>query len=107
MSDGYMGGHGPGAVPGEHAYAPADVDLDRVWTGVAAQVSLTTQSAHAVLAVPVSGLLALAEGGYGLEVVEPSGAHRLVAVTTGIYAGSQVQIAAAGIGVGTRVVVAQ
>jgi hypothetical protein len=38
MSDGYMGGHGPGAVPGERACAPADVDLDRVWTGVAAQV---------------------------------------------------------------------
>ena len=36
MSDGYGAGHGPGAVPGERACA--DVDLDRVWTGVAAQV---------------------------------------------------------------------
>jgi hypothetical protein len=38
MSDGDRGGYRPGAVPGERAYAPADVDLDRVWTGVAAQV---------------------------------------------------------------------
>jgi hypothetical protein len=55
----------------------------------------------------VSALLALQGGGYGLELVEPSGAHRLVAVRTGIFAGSQVQVFGAGITAGTRVVVAQ
>jgi len=74
---------------------------------VPVQVSLTTESATGVLAVPVSALLALQGGGYGLEVVEPSGAHRLVAVRTGIFAGSRVQVSGAGITAGTRVVVAQ
>jgi peptidoglycan hydrolase-like protein with peptidoglycan-binding domain len=76
-------------------------------SGVAVQVSLTTQSATNVLAVPISALLALAGGGYGVEVVEPSGAHRLVAVTTGIFTGSQVQITGAGVDAGSKVVVAQ
>jgi peptidoglycan hydrolase-like protein with peptidoglycan-binding domain len=75
--------------------------------GVPVQVSLTTQSAAGVLAVPVSALLALQGGGYALEVVGQSGAHRLVAVRTGIFAGSQVQVTGTGITVGTRVVVAQ
>ena len=74
---------------------------------VPVQVSLTTQSANGVLAVPVSALLALQGGGYGLEVAGPSGAHHLVAVRTGIFAGSMVQVSGAGIAAGTRVVVAQ
>jgi HlyD family secretion protein len=76
-------------------------------SGVAVQVSLTTQSATNVLAVPISALLALASGGYGVEVVEPSGRHHLVGVTTGIFTGSEVQVTGAGIDVGTEVVVAQ
>jgi hypothetical protein len=75
--------------------------------GEAVQVSLTTQYARQVLAVPVSALLALAGGGYGVEVVEPSGAHRLVAVTTGIFAGSNVQVTSPDLDVGAKVVVAQ
>ena len=76
-------------------------------SGVPVQVSLTTHAARGVLAVPVSALLALAGGGYGLEVVEPSGAHRLVAVHTGAFAGSQVQVSGPQIAAGTTVVVAQ
>ena len=76
-------------------------------SGVAVQVSLTTQSATGVLAVPISALLALAGGGYGVEILGPSGAHHLVGVTTGIFTGSQVQIAGAGIDAGAKVVVAQ
>jgi len=76
-------------------------------SGVPVQVSLTTQSAAGVLAVPVSALLALHGGGYALEVVQPSGVHRLVAVRTGIFAGSMVQVSGSGIAAGTRVVVAQ
>jgi len=74
---------------------------------VQVQVSLAVQSARGVLAVPVSALLALAGGGYGLEVVTPSGAHRVVGVTAGLFASGQVQVSGPGITAGTRVVVAQ
>jgi peptidoglycan hydrolase-like protein with peptidoglycan-binding domain len=74
---------------------------------VQVQVSLAVQSARGVLAVPVSALLALAGGGYGLEVVTPSGAHRLVGVAAGLFASGQVQVSGPGITAGTRVVAAQ
>ena len=74
---------------------------------VQVQVSLAVQSARGVLAVPVSALLALAGGGYGLEVVTPSGVHRLVGVTAGLFASGEAQVAGPGITAGTRVVVAQ
>lgn len=76
-------------------------------TNVQVEVSLAVQSARGVLAVPVSALLALAGGGYGLEVVTPSGAHRLAGVTAGLFASGQVQVSGPGITAGTRVVVAQ
>jgi peptidoglycan hydrolase-like protein with peptidoglycan-binding domain len=75
--------------------------------GVPVQVALAVQSARDVLAVPVSALLALSGGGYGLEVVGPSGVHRLVAVSAGLFASGQVQVSGAGITAGTKVVVAQ
>lgn len=75
--------------------------------GEAVQVSLVVQSVRHVLAVPVAALLALEGGGYGLEVVEPSGQHQLIGVRTGVFAGGQVQVIAAGLRPGTRVVVAQ
>jgi len=76
-------------------------------SGIAVEVSLTTQSAANVLAVPIAALLALAGGGYGLEVVGPSGARHLIGVTTGIFTGSDVQITGDAVRAGTRVVVAQ
>jgi hypothetical protein len=42
-----------------------------------------------------------------VEVVLPSGAHRLVGVHTGIYASGLVQISASGLTAGTKVVVSQ
>jgi peptidoglycan hydrolase-like protein with peptidoglycan-binding domain len=76
-------------------------------TSVPVQVSLTTSSVRHSLAAPVAALLALAGGGYGVEVVEPSGAHRLLGVRTGVFAGNLVQLSGLGIRRGTRVVVAQ
>ena len=75
--------------------------------GVAVQVSLPTQSVSGVLAVPVTALLALSGGGYGVEIVTASGADRLVGVQTGIFAGGQVAIRGPGIAPGIKVVVAQ
>jgi len=73
----------------------------------AVEVALTTQSVRQVLAAPVAALLALADGGYGVEVVSRSGAHHLVGVATGVFAGSRVQISGRGIRPGTELVVAQ
>jgi peptidoglycan hydrolase-like protein with peptidoglycan-binding domain len=87
--------------------APAHPRRTGTASGVPVQVSLTTHVASGVLAVPVSALLALSGGGYGLEVVEPSGAHRLVGVRTGVFAGSLVQVSGPRITAGTTVVVAQ
>jgi hypothetical protein len=75
--------------------------------GVPVQVSLATQSVSGVLAVPVTALLALAGGGYGVEIVTGAGTDRLVGVQTGIYAGGQVAITGPGIAAGVKVVVAQ
>jgi peptidoglycan hydrolase-like protein with peptidoglycan-binding domain len=71
------------------------------------QVSLSIQSVQDVLAVPVTALLALNTGRYGVEVITGSGAHRIVGVTTGIFAGGRVQVSGRGISAGERVVVSQ
>jgi peptidoglycan hydrolase-like protein with peptidoglycan-binding domain len=103
---------GPSAGSGQAAttvltVTPAHPRRTGTAPGVPVQVSLTTHVASGVLAVPVSALLALSGGGYGLEVVEPSGAHRLVGVRTGVFAGSLVQVSGPQIVPGTIVVVAQ
>jgi hypothetical protein len=52
-------------------------------------------------------LLALAGGGYAVEVVDAGGLHHLVPVTLGIFddASGHVQVSGAGLGAGQRVVV--
>jgi peptidoglycan hydrolase-like protein with peptidoglycan-binding domain len=51
----------------------------------------TTGARQGVLAVPVGALLALAEGGYAVEVVEGT-TRRLVAVQTGLFADGKVEV---------------
>jgi peptidoglycan hydrolase-like protein with peptidoglycan-binding domain len=65
-------------------------------------VTLVSQQAQNVLTVPVAALVALAEGGYGVQVVEGSTA-RYVAVKTGMFAGGRVEISGTGIAAGTVV----
>jgi peptidoglycan hydrolase-like protein with peptidoglycan-binding domain len=67
-------------------------------------VAFTTATRQGVLAVPVGALLALAEGGYAVEVVDSAGAHRLVAVKTGLFADGKVEVESADLAPGTRVV---
>ncbi|MEO3871988.1 peptidoglycan-binding protein [Nonomuraea sp. B12E4] len=55
-----------------------------------------------VLAVPVEALLALREGGFGVEVVEGS-ASRIVPVETGAFAGGLVEIKGDGLAEDTKV----
>jgi hypothetical protein len=97
---------GSGAATTVLTVRPARPRRTGTASGVPVQVALTTHAARGVLAVPVSALLALSGGGYGVEVVESSGAHRLVGVHTGAFAGSQVQVSGPQIAAGTTVVVA-
>jgi hypothetical protein len=57
--------------------------------------------------VPVDALLALAGGGYAIEVVGPGGVHHLVAVSTGLFddADGLVQVTGNGLAAGQRIVV--
>jgi hypothetical protein len=68
-------------------------------------VSLQKARAENALTVPVTALLALAEGGYAVEVVGAGGSTRLVRVEPGIYADGIVAINGKGIKKGMKVVV--
>lgn len=59
-----------------------------------------------VLLVPVNALLALSEGGYGLEVVADDGTTSIVPVDTGLFAAGKVEVRSPGIAEGTVVGVA-
>jgi peptidoglycan hydrolase-like protein with peptidoglycan-binding domain len=65
---------------------------------------ITTQTRKGVLAVPVNALLALAEGGYAVELDE-GGTRRLVGVTLGLFADGLVEVRGGGLAAGDRVVV--
>ena len=83
------------------------ITLDRTPPGATldqapVNVNITTERADDVLAVPVNALLALAGGGFGVEVVTGNTTH-LVGVTTGLYSNTLVQVSGAGITAGTRV----
>ena len=69
-------------------------------------VSITTSSVPSALVVPVDALLALAGGGYAVEVVEGS-VHRLEAVALGLFDDAEglVQVSGQGVAAGQRVVV--
>jgi multidrug efflux pump subunit AcrA (membrane-fusion protein) len=71
-------------------------------------VNITNNSAQQVLAVPTTALLAIAGGGYAVEVVETDGAHRLDVVTTGIFddQSGMVQVSGLGLSAGQQVVAA-
>jgi peptidoglycan hydrolase-like protein with peptidoglycan-binding domain len=81
------------------------VPLDDAWTGTSVSVEVTTEVASGVLAVPVSALLALVEGGYALEVVQPDGSTELIGVETGMFADGLVEVTATGLMDGMSVVV--
>jgi hypothetical protein len=65
---------------------------------------ITTEVRKDVLAVPVNALLALAEGGYAVEV-ERDGRRGLVGVTLGLFADGMVEVEGGGLRAGDRVVV--
>jgi peptidoglycan hydrolase-like protein with peptidoglycan-binding domain len=71
------------------------------------QVSIVTASVKDALSVPINALLALAGGGYAVEVVEADGRRHLVGVTVGLFddnAGT-VQVTGTGLQAGQKVVI--
>ena len=77
------------AAAGRYDQAPVDVNI-------------IDASASNVLAVPISALVALAGGGYAVEVVDGS-RRTLVAVRTGLFADTLVQVSGDGLSEGMRV----
>jgi len=68
----------------------------------AVTVAFTAGQRPNVLAVPVAALLALAEGGYGVQVVDGS-TTRIVAVQTGLFADGKAEITGNGLQAGMKV----
>ena len=114
------GGVGAGSASGAAGQSPCSsagsnssptvtvtVTLDSTPAGAAydqapVNVNITTQTVGHVLAVPVNALLALAGGGYGVDVVTGKTSH-LTGVTTGLYSDTLVQVSGSGLTAGTLV----
>ena len=102
-SSGSSGNAGTNSTP----TVTVTISLDSAPPGTAldqapVNVNITSQSADNVLAVPVNALVALAGGGYGVDVAAGGTAH-LVGVTTGLYSNTMVQVSGPGIAAGERV----
>jgi hypothetical protein len=95
-----QGGSGATTVPATVTFS--DPIVARGLDQAAVLVHVTTQTARGVLAVPVEALLALDGGGEGVEVIA-GGVHRIVAVQTGLFSGTQVEITGPGITAGAQV----
>jgi peptidoglycan hydrolase-like protein with peptidoglycan-binding domain len=101
------GQNGPTGNPSAPANANATVELANpaaagAYDQAPVTVNVTDQSVHGVLAVPINALVALAEGGYGVWLLD-HGARRLVGVHTGLFANTLVQVTGNGIAAGMTV----
>jgi peptidoglycan hydrolase-like protein with peptidoglycan-binding domain len=76
------------------------------FVGAPVDVTAAVDKRTDVLFVPVNALLALAEGGYGLEVVADDGSTSIVPVETGLFGEGKVEVSGAGFTEGTVVGVA-
>lgn len=116
----------PGAASDEEGAVPDDgqgevgADLVTVWVtvegqravaglvGAEVQMEVTSASVEDALVVPVTALVALAEGGYAVEKVtadSPPGTGELVPVDVGLVAEARAQISSAEIHAGDEVLV--
>jgi hypothetical protein len=87
--------------------SPTDSAVTGTGDQVPVEVSITTSAVSNALVVPVDALLALAGGGYGVEVVSSDGAHQVATVTLGLFddADGLVQVNGRAIAAGQKVVV--
>jgi multidrug efflux pump subunit AcrA (membrane-fusion protein) len=105
-SDGKGGGEEESAPTVEVHATPTDPAATGHLDQAPVNVEITTESVQNVLAVPIDALLALAGGGYALEVVKGR-VHRLAAVTVGLFDDAEglVQVSGKSLSAGQRVVV--
>lgn len=82
--------------------ANAVPDLDAAPVGV----DIVVEQARAAVSVSVEALLALQGGGFGLEIVEGAGRHRIVPVDLGVAADGFVAVSGSGVEPGMHVVTA-
>jgi hypothetical protein len=101
-------GNGGGSPTVEVDITPTDQTATGTLDQAPVQVSITTASVPNALVVPVNALLALTGGGYAVEVVAATGAHKLVGVQLGLFDDSSglVQVTGTALRPGDRVVVA-
>lgn len=94
----------------EAATLPVTVALDDpavtgALDGAPVTVDLRGTVHKGVLAVPVDALLALAEGGFGVEVAADDGSRRIVPVALGAFANGKVEVRGTGLAAGLKVTV--
>jgi hypothetical protein len=100
---------GAGGATDAQSIVEVEVALDRApdeLVGAPVEAVVAIDKRADVLLVPVTALLAVAEGGYGLEVVRGDGTTKIVRVDTGLFADGRVEVRGAGISEGTVVGVA-
>ncbi|MEV6154067.1 peptidoglycan-binding protein [Nonomuraea sp. NPDC052129] len=98
-------GDGQGAEPETRVEALVSLGKQRAAKGLdqaAVDVTFTASKRKNVLTVPIAALVALQEGGYGVEVVE-GGKSRYVGVKTGLFSGGRVEISGDGLTEGMSV----
>jgi multidrug efflux system membrane fusion protein len=104
IDPGTAGGGGT-ATPSTKIEATVTLVDDSVFAGLdqaSIDVVFTASRRENVLTVPVAALLALAEGGYGVQVVDGTGT-RMVAVKTGLFAAGRVEVSGSGLSQGMTV----
>ena len=84
---------------------PTDRLVDGLVEGAPVEVGLDQTVATDVLVVPVTALVALADGGYGVQKVLADGTSQYVTVTTGAFAGTSVEVSGDDVAEGDEVVV--
>jgi peptidoglycan hydrolase-like protein with peptidoglycan-binding domain len=95
-----------GAEQDQKTTVSVDISLGKSGTGrldeAPVTVELESERRKDVLSVPIEALLALREGGFGVEVVEGT-AKRVVPVTTGSFGGGRVEVSGDAIREGMKV----
>ncbi|RJL31255.1 efflux RND transporter periplasmic adaptor subunit [Bailinhaonella thermotolerans] len=98
-------GQGQGAEPETKIEALISIERQKAAAGLGAaavEVTFTASTREDVLTVPVAALVALKEGGFGVEVVE-GGRSRFVPVRTGLFSGGRVEVGGDGLAEGMTV----